>query len=162
MATIGSVWFVAQICTVTFIALAVWSAPPGRSGWLVGTALALAMLSQPAVVFTWPLLAVLVFTHPNHQTQNFTWRRRFGWSLTTAVPIGLAVGTLLLYNFARFGHWLDFGYLTENVADELAPYLRRYGQFNLYYLPKNLWAMWLAGTPNGIMKIVSNDPIPKG
>lgn len=145
MATIGSVWFVAQICTVTFVALAVWAAAAGRSGWLVGTALALAVLSRPTVIFTWPLLVALVFTHPGQQAQPFTWRRWFGWTVATAVPIGLAVGALLLYNQARFGNWFDFGYLNENVADTLAPNLRRYGQFNLYYLPKNLWAMWLAG-----------------
>ena len=145
MATIGSVWFVAQICTVTFVALAVWAAAAGRSGWLVGTALALAVLSRPTVIFTWPLLAALVFTHPDQQAQPFTWRRWFGWTVATAVPIGLAVGALLCYNQARFGNWFDFGYLNENVADELATNLRRYGQFNLYYLPKNLWAMWLAG-----------------
>ena len=31
------------------------------------------------------------------------------------------------------------------VAEQLAPNLRRYGQFHLHYLPKNFWAMWLAG-----------------
>lgn len=145
MATIGSVWFVAQICTVTFVALAVWGAAAGRSGWLVGTGLALAMLSRPTVIFTWPLLIALVFTHPANRESGVTWHRVLRWSVATAVPIGLAVGALLRYNDARFGDWLDFGYLTENVADELATNLRRYGQFNLYYLPKNLWAMWLAG-----------------
>ncbi len=145
MATIGAVWFVAQICTVTFVALAVWGAAAGRAGWLVGTALALAMLSRPTVIFTWPLLVALVFTHPAMQAHPVTWRRVLRWTFATAVPIGLAVGALLLYNQARFGNWIDFGYLQQNVADALAPNLRRYGQFNLYYLPKNLWAMWLAG-----------------
>jgi len=143
MATIGSVWFVAQICTVTFVALAAWGAAAGRAGWLVGTAFALALLSRPTVILTWPLLLALVVTHPARQP--FRWRYLVQWSLATAIPIGLAVGALLLYNGARFGSWLDFGYLTENVADALAPALQRYGQFHWHYLPKNVWAMWLAG-----------------
>lgn len=143
MATIGSVWFVAQIVTVTFVALAAWGAAAGRSGWLVGAAFALALLSRPTVILTWPLLLALIVTHPDWQP--FAWQRVLRWSLATAVPLALAIGALLLYNEARFGNWLDFGYLTENVSDQLAPNLRRYGQFHWHYLPKNLWAMWLAG-----------------
>lgn len=143
MATIGSVWFVAQICTVTFVALAVWGAAAGRSGWLVGTAFALALLSRPTVILTWPLLLALIMTHPDQQAS--AWQRHLRWSLATAVPLTLAVGALLWYNEARFGNWLDFGYLTENVADQLAPNLHRYGQFHWHYVAKNFWAMWLAG-----------------
>ena len=43
-------------------------------------------------------------------------------------------------NAARFGNPLDFGYLTENVADKLANDLRTYGQFHLHYVPRNLAA----------------------
>ena len=67
------------------------------------------------------------------------------WTIQSAVPLVLAVGALLLYNYARFGDPRDFGYLNENVADALAAKLHTYGQFNLRYLPKNFWAMWLAG-----------------
>jgi hypothetical protein len=59
--------------------------------------------------------------------------------------MALAVGALLTYNAARFGDPLDFGYLRENVAEELADKLHTYGQFNLHYVPKNFWVMWLAG-----------------
>jgi hypothetical protein len=49
MATIGSVWFVAQICTVTFVVLALWLAVAHGSPWLAGGALALAMIARPNV-----------------------------------------------------------------------------------------------------------------
>jgi hypothetical protein len=145
MATIGSVWFVAQICTVTFVALALWLAVEGRAPWLVGLALALAMLARPNVLLTWPLLLGMAATHLTTGGQPLQWSRLVRWALLSAIPLALAVGALLLYNGARFGNPLDFGYLTENVAEKLAPDLRRYGQFNLHYLPKNFWAMWLAG-----------------
>ncbi len=143
MSTIGSVWFVAQICTVTFVALAVWLAVAGGSPWLVGLALALAVATRPTVLLTWPLLFGIAAMHAQHQP-NF-WPRLARWSLQSALPIVLVMVALLLYNQARFAHPLDFGYLTANVADALRPDLQRYGQFHLHYVPKNLWAMWLAG-----------------
>ncbi|MEZ4727705.1 MAG: hypothetical protein R3E79_11295 [Caldilineaceae bacterium] len=145
MATIGSVWFVAQICTVTFVALAVWLAVERASPWLVGAALALALTARPTVIFTWPLLLGIAATHLTAHQQRLSWSWVSRWTLKSAVPIVVVLGLLLLYNMARFGNPLDFGYLTENVADKLAPDLRRYGQFHLHYLPKNVWAMWLAG-----------------
>ncbi len=150
MATIGSVWFIAQICTVTFVALAAWAAAATGSPWLTGSALALAMLARPNVLLTWPLLLGIAAGHRRMVQDPATrmalrWRSLFQWSVYSAIPISLSVAALLWYNYARFGHPLDFGYLTENVAELLAPKLRTYGQFNLHYLPKNFWAMWLAG-----------------
>lgn len=145
MATIGSVWFVAQICTVTFVALAVWLAVAGVPAWLVGLALALALAARPNVLLTWPLLLGIAATHLAADRRQPAWSALLRWAVVSAIPLTLALGALLLYNRARFGHPLDFGYLTENVADQLAPNLHRYGQFNLHYLPKNMWAMWLAG-----------------
>jgi hypothetical protein len=148
MATIGSVWFVAQICTVTFVALAVWAAAATGSPWWTGTALACALLARPNVLLTWPLLLGIAASHLTAEPSlswRLPWRALSGWSVRSAVPIALAVGLLLIYNAARFGHPLDFGYLNENVAEALAPSLQTYGQFNLRYLPKNVWAMWLAG-----------------
>jgi hypothetical protein len=145
MATIGSVWFVAQICTVTFVAFAVWLAVVQDSPWPVGIALAFAMAARPNVLLTWPLLVGIAATRLSAGGQRLSWAQLARWASVVTVPLLLVMGALLLYNRARFGALLDFGYLTENVADQLAPNLRRYGQFNLHYLPKNLWAMWLAG-----------------
>ena len=145
MATIGSVWFVAQICTVTFVALAVWLAVARVPAWLVGLALSLAMAARPNVLLTWPLLLGIAATHLTIDNRRPAWGALLRWAIISAIPLVVVLGVLLLYNQARFGHPLDFGYLTENVAEQLAPNLRCYGQFNLYYLPKNIWAMWLAG-----------------
>lgn len=145
MATLGSVWFVGQLCTVTFVILALWLAVRGRSPWLAGAALALALLARPNVIFTWVLVVGIGLTisqqEQGRSPSPLVWR----WAVASAIPLGLAVAGLLLYNQARFGAPLDFGYLTENVADKLAPDLQRYGQFHWHYLRKNLWAMGLAG-----------------
>lgn len=162
MATIGSVWFVAQICTVTFVALAVWFTAANRPAWLCGSALALAILARPTVLLTWPLLLTIA-AHGRSNSSNLSPNdsapndpgpkqstlaligRMLPWAIRSAVPMTVALLLLLLYNYARFANPFDFGYLTENVAAPLAPKLQTYGQFNLHYFPKNLWAMWLAG-----------------
>ncbi len=52
---------------------------------------------------------------------------------------------MLWYNHARFNNPFDFGYLQQNIKDELLADLRMYGQFDLHYVPHNLWVMLLAG-----------------
>ncbi|MCB0143921.1 MAG: hypothetical protein KDE50_28770 [Caldilineaceae bacterium] len=152
MATLGSVWFVAQISTVTFVVLSVWLAVRFESAWPTSSALAIALLARPNVVFTWPLLLGIYWMHnlPPNSGGFASWpqpaiaRKLAGWTLRSAIPLAIAVALLLGYNVARFDHWLDFGYLTENVAQKLKSDLDHYGQFNLHYASKNLWAMWLA------------------
>jgi len=145
MATVGSVWFVAQICTVTFVALAVWSAIANGSPWLAGLALGLAMVGRPNVALTWPLLLGIAALQQQTEEKRIVWPALFKWAVASVTPMGLAVAGLLLYNNARFGNPLDFGYLNENVADKLKEALHTYGQFNLHYAAKNFWSMWLAG-----------------
>ncbi|MEZ4662897.1 MAG: hypothetical protein R2911_35565 [Caldilineaceae bacterium] len=152
MATLGSVWFVAQISTVTFVALSVWLAARYASAWPASIGLAVALLARPNVLFTWPLLLGIYWTHihpPNLRVlaslrEPAVSRKLLRWTMTSAIPLALAAALLLGYNLAHFGDPLDFGYLTENVAQKLKPDLDRYGQFNLHYVSKNLWAMWLA------------------
>lgn len=145
MATLGSVWFVAQICTVTFVALATWLAISNGSAWLAGGALALAMLARPNVMLTWPLLLGIAALHLRQRSGENNWRAWVKWALSSAIPLGAALAGLLWYNVLRFGNPLDFGYLSENIAPELATKLHTYGQFHWHHLPENFWAMWLAG-----------------
>src|SRR5690606_9334760 len=130
MATIGSVWFVAQICTVTFLALAAWLAVAHNHAWLAGTALALAMLARPTVGLTWPLLLGFEAMHSLCQRCHRAWRPWLGWAVRSLIPPLLAVAGLLYYNQIRFANPFDFGYLTANVAADLAPDLHTYGQFH--------------------------------
>ncbi len=144
MALAGSVWFVGQIAAVTFIALAVWCGVTGKSAWFTGAVLGLAMLARPTVAFTWPLLLGIAL---QHQTIGEIGRRpTVTWIVQSVIPMLLAVAAMLAYNAARFRNPLDFGYLTENVADWLRQPLHTYGQLNLHFVPQNLRVM-LAGLP---------------
>jgi hypothetical protein len=66
---------------------------------------------------------------------------------TFGVVLGMFAAALLLYNYARFGSALDFGYADMRIADVLAPRLREHGQFSLAFLPENLF-YFLAAPPN--------------
>lgn len=145
MATQGTVWFVSQICTVTFILAAAWFAVARRSALLAGTALGLAMLARPNVALFYPFLAgvgleLLKAEQPKQQLQ-----RGLSWCVLTALPMIVSVVCLLGYNYARFQNFTDFGYTDANVAPQVAGDLKAYGLFNVRYIPHNLWAMLLSG-----------------
>ncbi len=142
MSTLGSVWFVSQISTVTFMLLAAVLAATRRGPVWVGLALAAAMWARPLVALVFPFLAVLSTLEAN---EGWRLRRALRWGTLAAIPVILGALALLAYNAARFGDPFDFGYLTQNVAREVLADLRKYGQFNLHYAPHNLWVMFLAG-----------------
>ena len=145
MSTLGSVWFVSQICTLTFVLLAAWIATATGSPLLSGTALALAMLGRPNVALSYPLLLAIGLQRLWERLGGRDLRQGFRWGILGLAPLVLSGLLLLGYNHVRFQNALDFGYLQENVASELAGDLHQYGQFSLHYVPHNLWAMWLAG-----------------
>ncbi|MBV7331397.1 hypothetical protein KFU94_24800 [Chloroflexi bacterium TSY] len=148
MATAGSVWFVAQICTITFIALAVWFAIERRPAWLAGLALGIAMLARPNVALTSPLLLGIAAMHQTNgnsdETNAFEWRSWIQWAILSAVPMALIVVALLGYNLVRFDDPLEFGYTTMNVSSLMVEDLEIYGQFHPHFFWRNLHAMLFA------------------
>jgi hypothetical protein len=145
MSTLGSVWFVSQICTVSFVLLAVLLAVTPCSPWLSGTALALAVWGRPTIALSFPLLLAVGIEFLAAQPSGRNWRAGLRWGIAALVPLVISGFAVLAYNKIRFNNPLDFGYLTENVARELAGDLESVGQFSLHYVPHNLWVMLLAG-----------------
>lgn len=141
MSTLGTVWFVSQLVTATFMLLAAVLALRTRQPFWSGLALVGVLWSRPLGVLVLPFVAVMGTLETDGRLDL---RRPFSWAATAALPIVLGALALLAYNQVRFADPLDFGYLTQNVSREVLGDLRRYGQFNLHYLPRNLWAMLLA------------------
>lgn len=136
----GTVWFLAQVTAVTFVLLALLLALRRAPPWLAGVALAVAMLARPHIGLTVLLLAA-IYVEARRPTRAEGARL----ALALLLPLAVAGAGLLAYNHARFGEWSEFGYLRQNVDEELAPDLARYGQFDLVFVPRNLHAMLLAG-----------------
>jgi hypothetical protein len=139
----GQMWFFSRILTVTFVALAALAALYSRPAWIAGACLGAAVCSRPDVAVLWPFLVALY-------AQKF-WNRAprdRSWQLVSvaaqsAIPVFLAVAGLLYYNFARFGDWLDFGYITINGAEQIVKDVQTYGMFNPVFIPRNLHVMFL-------------------
>lgn len=143
LAIMGRMWFISQLLTLSFAALAVLFVLYQRSPWWVGVCLGLAVLSRPNIFTLWPFLAGLAFYFLSQPLGKINWWNWFKWSIQSAIPVILAVGGLLFYNYIRFSDFFDFGYVTINSAEWLMESVQTYGIFNAHFLPANLNMMFL-------------------
>jgi hypothetical protein len=139
----GRFWFVSQILTVTFLSIAVLAALKSWSPWIVGVCIALAVGTRPNGLMSWPFVFAITIQNWTEERGNVSFKQLFGWSLKTVIPIAAAVAGLLLYNFARFDNFLDFGYVTINGDPGIVKNAQTHGLFSMYYLPYNLRVMFL-------------------
>lgn len=142
LAIVGKMWFMSQTVTVTFLAIAALLAATGRPAWMAGFALGLGLIARPNILMAWPLLLGFAVQHLRESGRKITWGWILRWSVLSAIPLALAVVTLLGYNLVRFNNPFDFGYLTENVADFMAGDLKDYGTFHPHFLARNLRVMF--------------------
>lgn len=139
----GGVWFFSQVLTVTCLGGAVLSAINGWSPLWVGLGLALAIGARPNSLMTWPFVFAIAMQVQQEAGSKVGIREWIGWSLKSAVPIMLAVGGLLYYNFARFGNFLDFGYTTINGDVTIVQNAQDFGLFSPRYILRNLEVMFM-------------------
>ena len=159
----GGVSFLAHICAVTGLTAALLLAATGRSPWLIGLAMAWALLSRPTLVLATPAVAVLWLEarrrlEPTGATQDVGSLLR---AAALLAPQAAALALLLAYNRLRFGNWLEFGYQWAQTTFELGTRLVTWGQFNWHYLPENL-RVALAGLPLLRNKVPFIWPDPNG
>ncbi|MBI5953112.1 MAG: hypothetical protein HY865_15755 [Chloroflexi bacterium] len=142
MSLVGHVWYLSQIVTVTFAALAVLLVLETRSLFLASLSLAGGMLARPNIALLWLLLYALYLEINSLSLKD--WRRSVKPVLFSAIPMAAATSSLLWYNFIRFDSFLDFGYRTMNVGDYLKPALAEYGQFHSRFILNNLKTMFFS------------------
>ena len=143
LSTVGRMWFMSQTITVTLLLLAASLAVTRRPVWLSGTAVALAVVARPHILVFAPLLLGIAVQNAREDGRKFNFGSLVRWGLAIGVPFLLAVGGLLFYNWLRFADPLDYGYLTENVADFMAGDLHKYGTFHPVFILRNLRVMFL-------------------
>lgn len=137
----GRGWYVSQILTVLFLALAVYFALRSWSPWWVGICIGLAMTARPNGLMTWPFLFAIAMQLLKEKHGQVSWRDAFFWSLKTAIPVAVAVGALLTYNYLRFDDFLDFGYTTVNAGSDIVANVQTWGMFHPHFISRNLQVM---------------------
>jgi hypothetical protein len=141
--TNAQMWFFSRTLTVGFVALAALAALRSWPAWIAGAFLAAAVCSRPDVAVLWPFLVAIYAQKIWCRAPRERLRPLFSVAVQSTLPILLAVAGLLYYNFARFGDWLDFGYVTINGAASIVKDAQMYGIFNPVFIPRNLDVMFL-------------------
>jgi hypothetical protein len=139
----GRGWYVSQILTVLFLALAVYAALRSWSAWLIAACIGAAMLARPNSLMTWPFVFAISMQILKENQGSLTWKQAFQWTVKTIFPIAIAVMCLLGYNYLRFENFRDFGYTTVNAGPDIIGNIQAHGLFSPYFIPNNLYVMLL-------------------
>ncbi len=137
----GRGWYVSQILTVLFLALAIYTALRGWSAWLIAAFIAIAMLARPNSLMTWPFAFAISMQILKENQGKIELKQAFLWSVKTALPILVAVLMLLTYNYLRFDNFMDFGYTTVNAGPDIVQNVQTYGLFSPHFIAWNLEVM---------------------
>jgi hypothetical protein len=141
LAIVGKMWFMSQMVTITFFALAILMTMARRPAWSTGICLGIAMAARPNIALGLAMVTTVFIQLMWQDLGRIDWKKLFRWVLLASLPMGAAVLALLWYNWARFGNILDYGYVAENVADWMAGDLKNYGTFNPVFIARNLRVM---------------------
>jgi hypothetical protein len=139
----GRAWFVSQVVTVTFLALAVLATLESWSPWLVGISIGFAIAARPNSIMTWPLVFAIAMQILKEKNGSVNFKQMLHWSIQSVLPMGVAVIGLLIYNYARFENFLDFGYVNISGDPIIVANAQTYGVFSPHYILTNLKAMFL-------------------
>ncbi len=137
----GQVWYTAQLLGFLLVGLAYLSAIElkGTMAFLVtGILMACAMLTRNHLLFTgiWPAYYLL--------RKNWNNRPKLYLQIAVALLPLLIFGSLFLfYNFARFNSPLELGIRYHRMAPIFVNDYRKYGAFNLHYVPINFYYQYI-------------------
>lgn len=139
----GRVWYTGQVIgwgCILLVTLAALNLRGARGYFLVALALACAMATRMPLIFNGLWLGYYLLRRDWHQPR-LAQARAIGAGL---VPVVVTLLLLGWYNWARFGSPLDTGLAWQQVGGIWRDDLARWGQFNLHYLPKNLYYHFIA------------------
>ncbi len=143
MSMLGSIWCMAQVCAQTFLLLALIFAlrRPSIANVLWSSLFfGLACYSRNHLLFGYALIGVIQW----YQWEGDGIRQKLTKLAAFALPFGLLSVLNLGYNYARFDEAFNNGMEYQMMSDYLIDDFRRYGFFNLHYLPKNVWVQVLS------------------
>src|SRR5215216_2591450 len=141
LAVFGKVWFTGQLLGFLFVGLAYLAAIELKgilSFFVTGILIACAMLTRNHLLFTgiWPAYYLLA--------RNWKDRPRLYMHIVAGLFPLLVMGLLFLdYNFLRFHNPFELGIRYHFMAPEFVVDYRKYGAFNLHYLPTNFYYQYI-------------------
>lgn len=161
-AWLGGDWHLAHAVTLCAMLFALLEYSRARRPWLLGIYAAAVILTRPTAG-----LACVFFAMP------FLRSRRAGDLLRLLAPPLLSAGLLAVYNLARFGDALDFGYQRMYLTGSGKLAMDTYGQFHPHFIVGNLfwfflappWPTaaghfpWLGYDPRGLSLLLSCPPV---
>ncbi len=86
MVVAGQVWYISQILTVAFAALAVLLAINIDSPLPAGLSLAIGMLARPNIALLWPFLFGIFWQRKISEGTKLTWKQALTWMLLSIIP----------------------------------------------------------------------------
>ena len=137
----GRGWYLSQILTALFLALATYAALRLWPAWLAGFFIAVAVTARPNSLMTWPFIFAIAMQALKESRGKVDLRQAARWSAETIPPIALAIAGLLVYNYLRFDNFLDFGYTTVNAGADILYRVQTWGIFSPHFIPINLKVM---------------------
>jgi len=151
---VGEVWFTAHVIAVTCVIGFGWAAIDGARPALAGLTVGLALASRPnpgfaalGGLFLWEAArSTGALTRDEEAGQGprqggWRWRPTAAFVSRTArfaAPLGAVLVVLMVHNWARFAHPLEFGHRYLNI--QWQERISHYGLFNYHFLSRNLAA----------------------
>jgi hypothetical protein len=145
----GSVWFAAHVVAVPLIALYVFFALRGSRPLLAGSMLGLLLWTRPSTlclgaVFAIEALAACRRDDASSWLRGIDYRRALPKLLWFALPLVIAGGLVMWFNFVRFDDPFEYGHTHLRIRWKAR--IDTWGLTNYHYLAKNL-AVFLAALP---------------
>jgi len=133
------VWYVAHTVSVTFLLLAIIETLKKRRIFLVGLFWSFSIMTRFHLILAFPYF---IFIALEKDSSLFS-RKNIRNVAILLIPVIAVLILMGVYNYLRFGDFKDFGYLKMRLNEPYSEYIKS-GQFNIKFLPKNLYYMLLA------------------
>jgi hypothetical protein len=148
LATVGSVWYFAQIVSTTFLLLAVYVTFTSRRPYLIGFLVGASYWSRLPTLMTMPFFLIMLsdaWLLPRDNKSGLLGRIRLKPVLLLGAGAGVFILLNCIYNYLRFGTPLDMAYVMHSIypaKEKLSPWFNK-GLFDLSYIPYHLRIMFL-------------------
>ncbi|MEQ9618251.1 MAG: hypothetical protein RIG61_03645 [Deltaproteobacteria bacterium] len=146
-ATVGSVWYFAQITSMFFLLLAVHSTLSGRSSLLIGLLLGASYWSRLTTVLSLPFFIIMIsnLSFPDKKEFSVLKKIRIRPILLLCAGLGIFILLNFLYNYLRFGSPFDVAYALHTITpakEKVSPWFNK-GLFSLSYIRHHLYVFLL-------------------